>query len=110
MKKLKKYKYWIITLAVLIAIRIALPFIVLNVLNSRLQNLEGYTGSIEDIDLALYRGGSKIKGFKFFSNDHPDHPLIEAQLIDWSIQWNQIWNGAIVGEAYIVKPSVRFKI
>ena len=108
MEKLKKYKYWIITLAIIIAIRIALPYIVLNVLNSRLQNLEGYTGSIEDIDLALYRGGSKIKGFKFFSNEHPDYPLVQTQLIDWSIQWNQIWNGAIVGEVYITKPSVKF--
>jgi len=46
-------------IAFLVIIRISLPFIILHFANKNLKTLKGYTGHVEDIDLALYRGAYK---------------------------------------------------
>ena len=51
-------------LILLIAIRIALPYILLKLVNRELQNIPGYTGHVDDINVALYRGAYKIKMIK----------------------------------------------
>lgn len=61
-------KGWVITLLViallLIAIRIALPPVLLKVANNYLSSeMPGYTGHLDDIDLALIRGAYQAEGF-----------------------------------------------
>jgi len=41
---------------VLIAVHIALPYLVRNYLNDKLANMGDYRGEIADVDLALWRG------------------------------------------------------
>lgn len=48
-------------LVLFIAFRIALPYILLRYVNRQLTLIEGYTGHIDDIDVALYRGAYTIK-------------------------------------------------
>jgi hypothetical protein len=51
-------------LILLIAIRIALPYILLKLVNKELQNIPGYTCHVDDIDVALIRGAYKINMIK----------------------------------------------
>ena len=51
-------------LVILIAFRIALPYIVLNYVNRQLTLIDGYYGHVDDIDISLYRGAYTIKSHK----------------------------------------------
>ena len=53
-----------IIIGVLIALRLALPYIVLKYVNKTLANIKEYYGHVEDIDIALIRGAYIIKDLK----------------------------------------------
>lgn len=53
-------KVAIILLVLVVAIRIALPYVVLRYTNKTLATMNGYTGHVEDIEIALLRGAYKI--------------------------------------------------
>jgi len=60
----KKKNLWIVLgsfILLLIAIRIALPYILLRVVNKQLSGIKGYYGHVNDIDVALYRGAYTLK-------------------------------------------------
>ena len=62
---------WIVAgslLVILIAFRIALPYILLRFVNKELQTIPGYTGHVDDIDVALIRGAYTIKTIKLDPN------------------------------------------
>lgn len=61
--KKKKIVIWVLGsfLVVLIGLRLALPYILLNYVNKQLTKIDGYTGHVDDIDVALYRGAYTIK-------------------------------------------------
>ena len=70
MKKKISHKRKIILIVIgsfvvlLIALRIALPYILLRLVNKQLSHIPGYTGHVDDIDVALIRGAYKIKRIK----------------------------------------------
>src|SRR5665213_4623748 len=51
-------------LIILIALRIALPYILLKVVNRELTRVKGYSGHVNDIDVALIRGAYTLKQTK----------------------------------------------
>ncbi|MEJ0103617.1 MAG: hypothetical protein WDO19_14165 [Bacteroidota bacterium] len=60
----KKKIAWIIIgsfILLLVGFRIALPYILLRFVNRELTRIDGYTGKVEDIDVALFRGAYTIK-------------------------------------------------
>lgn len=104
-KKLK------ITLAIivvlLIAFRLYLPTLVKNYTNKALNDIPGYYGSVEDVDLHLYRGATKVHGMQLFdSTSTTDKPLFGAKTIDASIEWSALFDGAIVAEIILIEPTV----
>ncbi len=112
--KQKKHRIWKIVIsivAVLIIIRIILPYVVLHYANKTLSSLDGYYGHIQDIDLNLYRGAYIIKDIyidKVDSTSKQHIPFISSKAIDLSIEWKSIFNGRIVGELEFTNPVVRF--
>ena len=75
-------------LILLIAVRMALPYILLKLVNKELQNIPGYTGHVDDIDVALIRGAYKIKMIKLEKTGGKiPVPFFSAPLIDLSLQW-----------------------
>ena len=58
--RLKATRTVLIVVAILIIIRLILPYVVLHYANKTLANVPGYYGHIEDIDLSLYRGAYQI--------------------------------------------------
>jgi hypothetical protein len=51
MKRKKWRNTILVILAIIIVVRISLPFVILDYVNKSLKNLEGYGGHVEDIDL-----------------------------------------------------------
>lgn len=110
---LKKTKWRVILgiLVFLVLMRIALPYIVLYFANDRLSKMDGYFGHIEDIDISLLQGQYSIDSIyinKVDSITTKQYPFFSAQLIDLSVQWSAIFDGAIVGEIEAFSPSIRF--
>jgi Domain of Unknown Function (DUF748) len=96
-------------LVLLIAIRIALPYILLRLVNKELQNLHEYTGHVDDIDVALIRGAYKIKSIKLEkTGGKVPVPFFSAPLIDLSIQWESLFHGRIVGKIEVDQPVLNF--
>ena len=106
----KKTKGFLAFFVLLIAIRVALPYVILHFANKTLaENIEGYTGHIEDVDLALYRGAYRIIDLKIEAVDNGvKEPFLEVPAIDLSVEWNSIFHGAFTGEVVVEQPKVVF--
>lgn len=101
----------LIVVGVLLLIRIALPYVLLHVVNDRLAKVPGYYGHIDDLDLALMRGAYTIKLFdlqKVDSVSQERTPFLSAEAIDLSVEWKALFKGSVVGEVVISTPEIRF--
>lgn len=110
-KKRRWTKITLIVVAVIIVIRLILPFVVLHYANKTLAEMKGYYGHIEDIDLAIIRGAYKIDSVylnKVDSASGKQTPFFSASLIDLSIEWKALFHGSVVGEVIAENPIVRF--
>ena len=117
LKKARRNKRrWIIfisIIAVLIIIRLILPFIVLKYVNKTLANLKDYYGHVEDIDIALIRGAYQINDIKITKKDSSSQkldsiPFFTAREIDLSVEWKAIFKGSVVGEIFVEDPVLNF--
>jgi hypothetical protein len=108
----KKILWTLLIIAVLlVAVRLALPHIVLHYLNKTLATMEGYRGKAEDIDIALIRGAYEIDSIylnKVDSTTQKQTPFFGASQIDLSVEWKALFHGSIVGELVFENPMIRF--
>jgi hypothetical protein len=96
-------------LVLLIAFRIALPYILLNLVNKELSHIPGYSGHVDDIDVALIRGAYKIKRIKLEkTGGKVPVPFFYADLVDLSLQWPSLFHGRIVGKIEVDQPILNF--
>lgn len=113
-KHSRKRKVLIISLSVLallVAVRLALPYVILHYANKTLAEMDGYRGHIQDIDLAILRGAYKIDSIYLNQVDsvtQDETPFLSAALVDLSVEWKSIFKGSLVGEIIVDRPNVRF--
>src|SRR5436190_22944801 len=92
---------------VLVAIRLALPYAIKRYVNDTLDKIPEYDGHVGDIDLALIRGAYVIKDLSLLkTTGNVPVPLFSAPRIDLSVQWGELFHGAVVGEIVVWKPEV----
>jgi uncharacterized protein YhdP len=101
----------LITLAVLVialvALRLALPSIVRDYVNDKLQALEAYDGSVNDIDLHLWRGAYRIVGLNIVKTGAEQPvPFFTCEAIDLSVEWKSLMRGSLVAEGVFVQPDL----
>jgi hypothetical protein len=98
-----------IIIVVLIGIRAALPYVIKDYVNNELNSIPEYKGSIEDVDLNLWRGAYEIENIKLLktTGDVPV-PFFSADKIDLSVEWSALFNGSIVGEIIFSNPKLNF--
>lgn len=103
------FGFFVLLLVALVAVRAYLPIYITDYVNKTLDNIPGYSGSISDVDLALYRGAYVIKDLKI-SKDGKDIPIpfVDIRRIDFSVEWRALFRGEIVGEATLDKPKLNF--
>lgn len=109
-----KWPIIILVLLVLIALRFALPFIILHVANDKLAKLDGYYGHIGDIDLALYRGAYVMKQVYIDKIEDDSKSkrteFIRVNRIDFSVEWRALLDGKIVAEVEFDKPIIQYTL
>lgn len=115
MSKHRRGRIALILLAVLLALlgvgRLYLNIWLPKYVNQVLANLNGYAGSVEDIDIALYRGAYRIHGLKVEKKvGNIPTPFIDIKTADLSIQWGALLRGRIVSDIELERPHLNFAI
>ena len=108
LKNLKSI-YIIITLLILaiIVLRITLPGIVKNYVNKKLNELPGYTGHVDDINIHLIRGAYTIEDLVLKKKSDPaKYPFLTIAHTNLSIQWRSLFKGRLVGVVELDKPTI----
>lgn len=106
-------KLWII-LAVIVALlvvgRLMLPGYVLKYVNRKLDELPQYDGHVAEVNIHLIRGAYTIKGVDIVKTvaNKPPEPFVAADSIDLSVDWSELFHGAIVGEIYFDRARLNF--
>lgn len=96
-------------LFLLIGGRLYLPFWLEDYVNRQINALENYGGRIEDIDVHLWRGAYTIHGINIHKKQGGlQEPFFAAPVIDLSVEWNALFNGAIVAEIDIYDADLNF--
>ena len=112
MKRRYSWPLWTVAgvLVVLVALSIALPYLVRNYLNDKLANMGDYRGQVTDVDLALWRGAYRINGLEIIKVDGKvPVPFVNAPLIDLAVSWHSLWyDHAVVAKVRFIKPEVNF--
>lgn len=105
-------KIFLIVLAVLIALRLAMEPVAEYYANKSLSNMESYTGKIRDIDIHLFRGAYQVKGITVQKVDSSKSdnkiPFVQIDTLDLSVQWDALFEGRVVGKVIIYRPDVNF--
>lgn len=109
--KKRGFKIFLAIVALLIIIRLILPFIVLKYANKELARMPGYYGHVQDIDLSLIRGAYVINQIfidKTDSTTGKGTPFFSSNQVDISIEWKPLLKGKLVGEMVFNHPVLHF--
>jgi hypothetical protein len=98
-----------VVVVVLLAARVALPYVVKRQVNARLQKIEGYAGQVEDIGIALWRGAYSLEKIAIYKiNGAAREPFFVSRHIDFSVAWRELFHGKIVSDINIDHPEINF--
>ena len=96
-----------IVVVLLVAMRLALEPILLDYANDKLDALKAYDGRIDDLDLALLRGGYEIKGIEIVKTGAGQPvPFFKGDRIEATVEWRSLLRGSLVAEADLYRPQV----
>ena len=99
----------IVLIALLVGLRIALPWIVKWYVNKTLDEMPEYAGSIGDVDIKLWRGAYQIQKVDIIKTDGDvPVPFFSASNVEFSVQWQALFDGALVAEIEFFNPVVNF--
>lgn len=101
---------WLVAIVLLlIVVRVTLPFVVANYVNRKLNEAKDYGGQIRTVRMQLWRGGYQIEQIKIFKKTGAvKTPLFSADELDLSIEWSELFHGAVVGKVILRKPQINF--
>jgi uncharacterized protein involved in outer membrane biogenesis len=106
----QKIRITIVVLIVLfVAIRLALPYIVEDYVNRQLRKIPDYSGRIGKVTIELWRGAYVIQDINIKKAEGTiPVPFFSTPRMDLSVQWKELFHGAIVGKVLVDKPQVNF--
>jgi len=100
----------LVLLVVLVGIRLCLPFAVESYVNRQLNRSREYGGRIGHVDLQLWRGQYRIHAIEIVKRANGGQtPFFAASRVDFSVEWRELFHGAIVGQATMVNPRLNFE-
>ena len=96
-------------LILLVIIRALLPFWVRDYVNRRLSEVPEYRGHVAAVTLHLWRGAYQIHHVEIVkTTGHVPVPFFSAPLVDLSVQWRALFDGAFVGNIDFFEPKMNF--
>src|ERR1700744_809285 len=102
--------YWLVGIVVfLVAVRIAMPFVLENYVNRQLNKGGDYSGKIGDVTVHLWRGAYQVHDIHIFKADGKiPVPFFSTHILDLSLQWKELFHGALVSKIMMRDPSLNF--
>jgi hypothetical protein len=95
----------------LITARLYLPYWVKAYVNREIDELNGYSGSVSDIDISLWRGAYQIHDLKIVKDRSGiPVPFVDIKTSDLSVQWKALFDGAIVAEIDLYDADLNFAV
>ncbi len=96
-------------LILLVIIRALLPFWVRDYVNRKLSEVPEYRGHVAAVTMHLWRGAYQIHHVEIVkTTGHVPVPFFSAPLIDLSVQWRALFDGAFVGNIDFFEPKMNF--
>jgi hypothetical protein len=90
---------------------ISLEPIVLRYLNNKINNIEGYRGSIENVDIHLLTGKVRVQGLVLETvKDGFTRPFLLLPDTWAAIQWKSLFKGRLVAQLETDNPILNFEI
>lgn len=100
-----------VVLVPLIVVRLYMNAWLLDYINGVLGDIPGYHGSVDAIDIDLYRGAYRAHNLKVVKNTgHIPVPFVDIETVDLSIQWGALLHGRIVSDAELYRPVINFAV
>jgi hypothetical protein len=99
----------LVVVAVLLAVRVALPHVVVSQVNRALSDMPGVQGSIETVDLYLLRGAYVVHGLelrRIQQQEKEETAFVSVPTMRFSIGWRALLRGMLVSEIEIHRPYV----
>ncbi len=107
--KPRTYIILAIIIALIIVVHLYLAVWVKHYVNKKMADLNGYSGSIEKIEIHLWRGAYKIDGLNIYKElGGLKKPFFSTETMDISVDWRALLKGAIVAEITFNKPKINF--
>jgi uncharacterized protein DUF748 len=96
-------------LAFLLIAHVVLPFAIRGYVVRTLNKIPGYRAEVGRLYVNLFRGAYQIKQIKLEKTaGSVPVPFFSADTIDLSIQWTELFHGALVGQIQVDRPSLNF--
>jgi hypothetical protein len=107
----RRWWFWVVVVLVIavLVVRAMLPIWVRDYVNRKLSEIPDYRGHVAEIDINLWRGAYKIRKVDIVktTGDVPV-PFFSSPLVDLSVEWKALFDGALVGEIYFEQPQLNF--
>ena len=99
----------LIVIVVLVGLRLALPYLVKDYLNHRMERMGDYHGQVADVGIALWRGAYTLDSLRVdkVSGKVPV-PLFAAVRTDISLSWHALLHGRLRGRVIFERPTLNF--
>ena len=101
---------WLALLAlilVFLCLHFYLSIWVLQYVNRKINETKDYSGSIENIDLHLWRGAYVIRNITIYKNSGKiPVPFFSAPAIDLAVEWKALFHGHFVGNVMLKQPII----
>jgi hypothetical protein len=112
----KRYRAWkafaliLLLLVIVLGVgRAFLPTIIRDYVNRTLDRNLLYEGRIGDVQVHLWRGAYSISDIHISQRSvNVPVPLLSAKRVDFSIQWNALIHGRVVGQFLMHEPELNF--
>jgi uncharacterized protein involved in outer membrane biogenesis len=102
---------FLIFVALIFAANKLLEPLALRYVNKALDDVEGYQGSIGDVDINLWRGSYQIQQLRFDRyQQNMSTPLVYIETVDISVEWSALFDGSVVGEIILKQPELTFTV
>ncbi|MGH7996045.1 MAG: DUF748 domain-containing protein [Opitutaceae bacterium] len=99
-----------VVVVLLIAVRLAAPYVLKNQINHRLQKIPGFTGSVQDVGLHVWHGGYSMHDLRVLKRGaHGNEPFISAKDITFTIDYGQLIHGKLVSDIVVTDGALNFK-
>jgi hypothetical protein len=108
MTRRRKILVAVVALALLlVAGRIAMPYVVEDFVNDKLASLKSYRGHVGDIDIHLWRGAYSIDDIEILKTGAARPvPFFRADRLAFSVEWRSLFRGSLVSEASFLGPEL----